>query len=94
MIAPVTFPSLERVKHLKVAPRSNLNELNRVFAAAVVSRRFRDQLLQNPREALVKGYRGETFTLTPEESDLIVSIRAETLSDLAKQVYSSIAGGD
>ena len=64
------------------------NELNRVFAAAVVNRQFCDMLLKNPREALQKGYLGETFILTPEEVSLIASIHADTLSDLARQVYS------
>lgn len=91
MIAPFNLPLLTQVKELKVAPRSNSKELSRVFAAAVVNRQFRDLLLQNPREALNKGYLGETFSLTPEESDLIVSIRADSLTDLAKQVYGSLA---
>ena len=64
------------------------NGLNRVFAAAVVNRQFCDMLLRDPREALKKGYLGETFLLTPEEVSLIASIRADTLSDLARQVYS------
>lgn len=70
----------------KIEPRSA--GLNRVFAAAVVNRQFCDMLLKNPREALQKGYLGETFTLTPEEVSLIASIHAETLSDLAKQVFN------
>lgn len=68
--------------------------LNRVFAAAVVNRQFRDMLLENPREALQKGYLGEVFTLTSEESDLVVSIRAESLSDFARQVYFSLGSAD
>lgn len=72
------------------APRSN--QLNRVFAAAVVNRQFCEMLLKNPREALQKGYLGETFTLTPEEVSLIASIRADTLPDLARQMYVSPAG--
>jgi hypothetical protein len=63
------------------------NGLNRVFAAAVVNRQFCDMLLKNPREALQKGYLGETFPLTPEEISLIASIRAESLPELARQVY-------
>lgn len=65
------------------------NGFKRVFAAAVVNRQFCDMLLKNPREALQKGYLGETFILTPEEVSLIASIRAETLSDLARQVYAN-----
>ena len=72
-------------------PRSN--GLNRVFAAAVVNRQFCDMLLKNPKEALNKGYLGETFALTPEEISMIASIQANTLSDLAKQVYA-LTGSD
>ncbi len=79
---------------ISVRPMAASNGLSRVFAAAVVSRQFRDLLLENPREALVKGYLGETFTLTPEESSLIASIRANSLSDLAKQVCGSMSIGD
>ena len=63
--------------------------LNRVIAAAVVNRQFCDMLLKDPRAALQKGYLGETFTITAEERALIVSIRAESLSDLAKQLYGT-----
>ncbi|KAA0272637.1 MAG: hypothetical protein EDM79_11375, partial [Chloroflexi bacterium] len=79
---------------IKVAPMTASKGLSRVFAAAVVNNQFRDLLLENPREALVKGYLGETFSLTPEESDLIASIRADSLSDLAKQVCGSMSIGD
>jgi hypothetical protein len=70
------------------------NGLNRVFAAAVVNRQFCDMLLKDPQEALQKGYLGETFILTPEENALIASIRANTLSELAKQIYGSLSGTD
>ena len=77
---------------VKVAPPTDPNGLSRMFAAAVVSRQFCDMLLKNPQEALQKGYLGETFLLTKEESDLIASIRAESLTDLARQVYQSLGG--
>lgn len=91
---PIATMKTPRFQSMKVAPVPASNGLSRVFAAAVVSRQFRDLLLQNPREALVNGYLGETFTLTPEESDLIASIRANSLSDLAKQVCGSMSIGD
>ncbi|GAB4564738.1 MAG: hypothetical protein Fur0017_00650 [Anaerolineales bacterium] len=79
-------------KHAR-RPQTRSNGFNRVFAAAVVNRQFCDMLLKNPREALQKGYLGETFILTPEEVALIASIRADTLSDLARQVYT-LTGSD
>jgi hypothetical protein len=48
-------------------------------------------LLQDPNTALRNGYLGETFSLSKEEQDLIVSIRANSLSDLAKQVNRSLS---
>lgn len=89
---PITVKS--QFQHITVAPAAISSGLSRVFAAAVVNRQFRDLLLENPREALVNGYLGETFTLTAEESDLIASIRANSLSDLAKQVCGSMSIGD
>jgi hypothetical protein len=64
--------------------------LNRVFAAAVVNRQFCAMLLQDPQTALQKGYMGEPFSLSSEEQDLIVSIRANSLTDLARQVNRSL----
>ncbi len=71
---------------MKIAPIEASNGLSRVFAAAVVNRQFCQMLLQDPHYALQKGYLGETFKLSDEERNLIVSIRAESLSDLARQV--------
>jgi hypothetical protein len=62
------------------------SELSRMFAAAVINRQFCETLLRNPHEALQNGYLGEAFLLSKEERELIVSIRAESLSDLAKQM--------
>lgn len=69
---------------------NNSSNICRVFAAAVVNRQFRDMLLHDPHMALQNGYLGETFSLSKEERDLIVSIRASSLSDLAKQVNRSL----
>jgi hypothetical protein len=93
MIAATLTHSTRQAKRT-IRPATRSNGLNRVFAAAVVNRQFCDMLLKNPQEALQKGYLGETFTLTPEENALIASIRANTLSDLARQVYGSPSGID
>jgi hypothetical protein len=47
-------------------------------------------LLHDPSIALQKGYLGETFSLSKEEQDLITTIRANSLSDLAKQINHSL----
>jgi hypothetical protein len=92
MAASFNRPTEPTKRSVRVAEIRS-NGLNRVFAAAVVNRQFCDMLLKNPREALQKGYLGEMFILTPEEISLIASIRADTLSDLARQVYA-LAGTD
>jgi hypothetical protein len=47
-------------------------------------------LLTNPQEALRKGYLGETFMLTKAERELIISIRARSLADLAREINQSL----
>ncbi len=90
------IPSLIYQPHasaaVKTAPRPAQTEgLNRIFAAAVVNRQFCQMLLQDPRAALRQGYLGETFTLRKEEMDALVSIRAESLSDFARQLNCSLS---
>jgi hypothetical protein len=67
--------------------------LSRVFAAAVVSRQFCQMLLRDPQTALQNGYLGETFKLSDHERSLLVSIRAESLSDLASQMNRALEVG-
>jgi hypothetical protein len=91
MIAPITY---QRTFHVDQAPPgSNSSELSRVFAAAVVNQQFREMLLRDPLDALQKGYMGERFLLSKEEWELIISIRAESLPDLAQQVNRSLRIG-
>ncbi len=89
MIAPLIYQSTQPINltsGLKIS-----SGLSRVFAAAVVNQQFCNTLLHDPNEALQNGYLGETFSLSKEEQDLIISIRANTLSDLAKQVNRSLS---
>ena len=88
MIAPITYQPTYQLDNTPIG--TNSNGLSRVFAAAVVNRQFCDLLLRDPHEALQKGYLGETFPLSKEERDLIVSINARSLSDLARQVDRSL----
>jgi hypothetical protein len=88
MIAPLTF---QNTLPMNITSTSTVSSgISRVFAAAVVNKQFCSMLLQDPQVALQKGYLGETFPLSREERDLIVSIRADSLSDLAKQVNRSL----
>ena len=89
MIATQTYQT-NISKHPVSIPKIT-NGLSRVFSAAVVNRQFCNMLLEDPHIALKKGYLGEKFSLSREEEDVIVSIRAKTLSDLAKQVNQSLS---
>jgi hypothetical protein len=60
--------------------------MSKLFEAAVVNRQFCQLLLSQPEAALRQGYQGNSFELTREEQALIVSIRANSLPDLAQQV--------
>ena len=61
-------------------------ELSRLITAAVVNQEFCSLLLANPAVAVATGYNGEPFDLAMEEQELILSIRATSLADFAKQL--------
>jgi len=65
-------------------------EVTRLLAAAVVSKQFQLLLLNDPVQALNMGYQGEKFAFTKHERDLISSINANSLSELAGQLISSL----
>ena len=58
----------------------------RVLSAAVVSNRFRQMLLTNPRQAIASGYAGEAFHMDEGEIAWMASIRAENLAEFARQM--------
>lgn len=88
MIAPFTY---QNTITMNLTSKPNISHgLSKVFSAAVVNRQFCDLLLEDPCIALKKGYLGEAFSLSMEEHDLIVSIRANSLSDLAKKVTRAL----
>jgi hypothetical protein len=66
--------------------------LNQLLCAATVNGRFRDMLLRDPAQALAAGYLDHTFSLTPEERELVMGIQAHRLEDFAAQVYCWISG--
>lgn len=61
--------------------------LNQLLSAATVNDRFCTTLLRNPAQALATGYFGHSFSLTPEERDLVVGIQAQRLEDFAQQIH-------
>jgi hypothetical protein len=92
MISPETTPLSPGLNmRAQVIHRS---ALSRLFAAAVVSPQFRETLLHAPKIALEKGYLGQTFPLSKRETTLLLSIRAESLAELARQVTIGLHRGD
>jgi len=71
-------------------PAVERSGLYRLFAAAVVSNQFRATLLREPEAALADGYLGQTFALTDQEKTIIKSVRASTLTDLARKVNHAL----
>jgi hypothetical protein len=71
------------------------SEISRLLTAAVVNQGFCTLLLTNPARALASGYKGEAFRLGAEEQALILSIRAKSLDDFARQLtgYKSSCAG-
>ena len=69
--------------------RNTLNPsggISRLLAAAVINQSFRDLLLTRPAEALEQGYYGEEFALDSNEKNLVLSLQAKDLSELAQQI--------
>jgi hypothetical protein len=61
-------------------------EVSKLLTAAVVSKAFCQLLLTNPAQALEDGYNGMRFALTNQEKELLLSIQAQSLSELASQI--------
>jgi hypothetical protein len=66
--------------------------LNQLICAATINGRFRDLLLRDPAQAIAAGYYDHGFSLTAEERDFVVGIRARKLEDFAAQVYQWMTG--
>ena len=69
-------------------PHTN-GELKKLITAAVVSKEFCRLLLSEPERILIDGYNGESFGLTLEEKQLVLSIHATSLADFAAQLEST-----
>ena len=87
MIPSLTYPPKINTT---TKPRQISSGINRIFAAAVVNRQFCELLLHEPSTALKVGYLGESFLVTNYEREIILSTRAETLADFAKQINKAL----
>ena len=64
-------------------------ELSRLLAAAVVNPSFCSQLLVDPQAAIDNGLHGETFVLSDAERYSLLSIRADSLAELAQGIVQA-----
>ncbi len=72
---------------------SGNGELSRLLTAAVVNQEFCKLLLTSPATALRTGYNGESFELADEEEAIVLSIRATSLTDFARQLAAIVECG-
>lgn len=71
-------------------PRPNYDNVNRLLAAAVISRQFCNTLLNDPVRAIQEGFAGEQFTLSTDEYELVTAIRSSSLTDFAEQLCKTL----
>jgi hypothetical protein len=64
-------------------------EYSRIICAAVINKGFRDQLLKDPTQAVARGFNGESFQLSPNEKQIISSLKGLSLADFAAQLAQS-----
>ena len=75
-----------------VDPTVDVDTINRLLAAAVVSNGFRSLLLGNPQAAVETGFAGESFELSSGSLDFLRSIQAVSLRDFAQQIHERLPG--
>lgn len=65
-------------------------ECGRLIHAAVINRRFLNNLLANPLKSIEEGFCGEKFAFTREEKQRIRLIRASSLADFSSQLMQAV----
>lgn len=65
-------------------------EFGRLMHAAVINKRFRDSLLDNPIDCIEAGYCGEYFNFPFEIINYIKQINVKTLEEFANHVIKLI----
>jgi hypothetical protein len=61
-------------------------EYSRILSAAVINRQFRNLLLNDPNQAVSRGFNGESFDLSSKEKDDLSSLKGLSLADFASQL--------
>ena len=72
--------------HQKKRTLSGQKEYSRFISAAVINKRFRNRLLNDPVKAISSGYSGEQFNINTKEQLRLSSIKAKSLADFASQL--------
>jgi len=73
------------------ATQREQTEVNRLLAAALISSQFCNLLLKDPARALKQGFAGEQFSLSNEEQDFILSLRASSLQEFVTHVCEHLS---
>ena len=61
-------------------------EYSRILSAAVINQQFRDLLINDPDQAISRGFNGESFNLSTKEKDELSSLKGLSLADFASQL--------
>lgn len=61
-------------------------EFSRILSAAVINRKFREMLLDDPSQAVSRGFNGESFNLSSKEKSELSSLKSLSLADFASQL--------
>ena len=61
-------------------------EFSRILSAAVINRKFREMLLDDPSQAVSRGFNGESFNLSSKEKSELSSLKGLSLADFASQL--------
>ena len=61
-------------------------EYSRILSAAVINQQFRNLLLNDPDQAVSRGFNGESFDLSSKEKDELTSLKGLSLADFASQL--------
>lgn len=75
---------------IQTTPRDQV-EVNRLLAAALISSQFCNLLLKDPARALKQGFAGEHFSLSSDEQDFILSVRASSLQEFVTHVCEHLS---
>ncbi len=78
------------LKAMYMYARQDLREMHpeysRILSAAVINQQFRDLLINDPDQAISRGFNGESFDLSTKEKDELSSLKGLSLADFASQL--------